>query len=202
VAAEPGLLPAAPTAMHVRAIADHLGLERLQPILEFFRTRLTFPGGTFFPEVREDVLAAAELVDTYAPNLSVELRYALACTPIDLEEHAFRNIFAEWLETLAAGREVLFPRRLDAGAGLEGLEEVLQLITIYRWLALKFPDAFTDLPWVEQLRRDCIEQTQAILRRTWGKHGLKRRECAHCGRAVLPSSPHRTCRECHAEGYA
>ncbi|HEU5078247.1 MAG TPA: helicase-related protein [Opitutaceae bacterium] len=202
VAAEPDLLPAAPTAMHVRAIADHLGLDRLQPILDFFRTRLTFPGGTFFPEVRDDVFAAAELVDTYAPNLSVELRYALACTPIDLEEHAFRNIFAEWLETLAAGRAVLFPRRLDSAAGLEGLEEILHLITIYRWLALKFPEAFTDLVWVEQLRRECIEQTQAILRRTWGKHGLKRRECAHCGRAVLPSSPHRTCRECYSEGYA
>jgi ATP-dependent RNA helicase SUPV3L1/SUV3 len=198
---EPDRLPAAPTAMHVRAIADHLGLDRLQPILEFFRTRLTFPGGTFIPEVREAVFNAAELVDTYAPKLPLEQRYALACTPIDLEEHSFRNTFAEWLETLAAGRTVNFPRRLESAAGLEGLEEMLQLITIYRWLALKFPGSFGDSVWVEQLRRDGIEQTQAILRRNWGKYGLKRRECAHCGRAILPSSPHRTCRECHAEGY-
>ena len=54
---KPDQLPAAPTAMHVRAIADHLGLDRLGPILEFFRTRLTFPGGTFFPEVREAVFS-------------------------------------------------------------------------------------------------------------------------------------------------
>lgn len=198
--ADPDQLPAAPTPMHVRAIADHLGLDRLQPILEFFRTRLTFPGGTFFPDVREAVFAAAELVDTYAPNLAVEQRYALACTPIDLEEHLFRGVFTDWLETLAAGRPVNFPRRLEATGGLEGLEEMLQLVTIYRWLALKFPTAFTDLEWVEQLRREGIEQTQALLRRSWGKYGLKRRECAHCGRAVLPSSPHRTCRECHTEG--
>lgn len=196
------LLPAAPTAMHVRAIADHLGHDRLQPILDFFQTRLTFPGGTFFPEVREDVFAAAELVDTFAPNLSIEARYALACTPVDLEEHAFRNTFAEWLEALSAGRPVKFPGHLEAADGLDGLEEMLQLVTIYRWLALKFPDAFTDLDHVEQLRRAGIEQTQAILRRGWGKYGLRRRECAHCGRAVLPSSPHRTCRECHADGYA
>jgi hypothetical protein len=54
---------------------------------------------------------------------------------------------------------------------------------------------------VEQLRREATEQTQAILRRNWGKQGLTRRECNHCGRALLPSSPYRTCRECHVEGW-
>ncbi|QYM78122.1 hypothetical protein K0B96_12480 [Horticoccus luteus] len=197
----PDLLPAAPTQMHVRAIADHLGLARLGPILEFFRTRLTFPGGTFFPDVQDDVFAAAELVDTYAPTLPVEERYALACTPIDLDDHLFRSLFAEWLELLAAGRTVNFPRRLDNAGGLEALEETLKLVTIYRWLALKFPHAFTDGAHVEQIRRDVTEQTQAILRRNWGKQGLTRRECVHCGRALLPSAVFRTCRECHSRGY-
>ena len=197
----PDQLPAAPTQMHVRAIAGHLGLDRLVPILDFFRTRLTFPGGTFFPDVQDDVFAAAEIVDTYAPSLPVEQRYALACTPIDLEEHLFRGVFSEWLETLAAGKTVNFPRRLEGGGGLEELEETLKLITIYRWLALKFPDAFMDVARVEELRREVTEQTQAILRRNWGKQGMSRRECAHCGRALLPSSPYRTCRECHMEGF-
>ncbi len=197
----PDLLPAAPTQMHVRAIAGHLQLDRLTAILEFFRTRLTFPGGTFFPDVQDDVVAAAELVDTYAPSLPVEQRYALACTPIDLEEHLFRGIFSEWLELLDAGKTVNFPRRLDGGGGLDELEETLKLITIYRWLALKFLHAFTDLARVEELRREVTEQTQAILRRNWGKQGLTRRECFHCGRAMLPSSPYRTCRECHLEGF-
>lgn len=197
----PDRLPAAPTPMHVRAIADHLGLDRLGPILDFFRTRLTFPGGTFFPDVQDDVFAAAELVDTYAPSLPIEQRYALACTPIDLEEHLFRGTFGEWLELLDAGKPVKFPRRADGGGGLDALEETLKLITIYRWLALKFPEAFVDLAHVEHLRREITEQTQAILRRNWGKQGLSRRECLHCGRALLPSSPYRTCRECHAEGF-
>jgi ATP-dependent RNA helicase SUPV3L1/SUV3 len=197
----PDQLPAAPTQMHVRAIADHLGLDRLVPILDFFRTRLTFPGGTFFPDVQDDVFAAAEIVDTYAPSLPVEQRYALACTPIDLEEHLFRSVFSEWLELLAAGKTVNFPRRLEGGGGLEGLEETLKLITIYRWLALKFPDAFTDVARVEELRREVTEQTQAILRRNWGKQGMSRRECTHCGRALLPSTPYRTCRECYNEGF-
>lgn len=192
-------LPAAPTTMHVRAIADHLGLDRLVPILEFFRTRLRFPEGTFFPDVQEDVFAAAELVDTYAPSLAVEQRYALACTPLDLDEHLFRNTFAEWLELLDAGKTVVFPRRVDAGGGLESLEETLKLTTVYRWLAQKFPAAFTDGAHVEQVRREATEQTQAILRRHWGEQGLVRRECARCGRALLPSSPHRTCRDCHEE---
>jgi ATP-dependent RNA helicase SUPV3L1/SUV3 len=198
---DPDQLPAAPTQMHVRAIADHLGLDRLVPILEFFRTRLTFPGGTFFPDVQEDVFAAAELVDTHAPTLPVEERYALACTPIDLDEHLFRSVFAEWLEGLASGKTVNFPRRIDSSGGLESLEETLKLTTIYRWLALKFPEAFTDLARVEQVRREATEQTQTILRRNWGKQGLSRRECTHCGRALLPSSPYRTCRECHDEGF-
>jgi ATP-dependent RNA helicase SUPV3L1/SUV3 len=198
---EPDQLPAAPTAMHVRAIADHLGHDQLQIILDFFRTRLTFPGGTFYPEVRDDVFAASELVDSCAPNLPVEKRYTLACTPLDLEEHSFRNVFAEWLETLAAGRPVKFPRHLEGRDGLDGLEEMLQLTTVYRWLSLKFPEAFTDLERVEQLRRAGIDQTQAILQRSWSKQGLRRRECAHCRRALLPSSPHRVCRECHLEGY-
>jgi ATP-dependent RNA helicase SUPV3L1/SUV3 len=197
----PDQLPAAPTQMHVRAIADHLGLDRLVPILEFFRTRLTFPGGTFFPDVQDDVFAAAELVDTYAPTLPVEVRYALACTPIDLEEHLFRSVFSEWLEFLAAGKAVTFPRRIDGSGGLDGLEEMLKLITVYRWLALKFPEAFTDLAHVEELRREATEQIQSILRRNWGKQGMTRRECLHCGRALLPSSPYRTCRECYNDGF-
>jgi len=195
-------LPAAPTQMHVRAIAAHLRLDRLGPILEFFRTRLTFPGGTFFPDVQDDVIAAAELVDLHAAALPVEERYALACTPIDLDEHLFRDVFSEWLELLAAGKPVTFPRRVDGAGGLEALEETLKLITIYRWLALKFPGAFTDMARVEVLRREATEQTQSILRRNWGKQGLSRRECVQCGRALLPSTPHRTCRECHLEGYA
>lgn len=195
-------LPAAPTAMHVRAIADHLGVERLTSILEFFRTRLTFPGGTFFPEVRDNVLAAAEVVDAFAPGLPVEKRYALACTPIDLDDHLFRSTFTEWLEALERGKKVNFPRRLETSGGLEAVEETLKLVTVYRWLALKFPAAFTDLAYVHELRRTATEQAQIILRSNWAKRGLERRECARCGRALLPSSPYRTCRECHAEGFA
>lgn len=195
-------LPAAPTVMHVRAIADHLGVDRLTSILEFFQTRLTFPGGTFFPEVRDDVFAAAELVDTFAPSLPVEKRYALACTPIDLEDHLFCGTFAEWLEALEAGKKVNFPRRLDSTGGLEAIEETLKLVTVYRWLALKFPEAFTDLAYVHELRRNATEQAQIILRSSWGKRGLERRECAHCRRALLPSSPYRTCRECSSDGFA
>ncbi len=196
----PDRLPAAPTPMHVRAISDHLGFDRLGPILEFFRSRLTFPGGTFFPDVQEDVIAAAEFVDTYAPRLPIESRYALACTPIDLEDHLFRDTFAGWLEGLAAGQPVNFPRAQDGGGGLEAIEETLKLITVYRWLALKFPATFTDGAHVERLRRDITEQAQAILRRHWGEQGLSRRECVHCGRALLPSSRYRTCRGCHVRG--
>jgi ATP-dependent RNA helicase SUPV3L1/SUV3 len=193
----PDQLPAAPTPMHVRAIADHLGLDRLVPILDFFRTRLTFPAGTFFPDVQDAVLTAAGVVDTFAPTLSVEQRYALACAPIDLQEHHFRDAFSTWLELLNAGREIPFPRRFEGG-GLEELEEMLKLISVYRWLALKFPAAFTDLERVEHLRRQATEQTLSILRRNWARQGLSRRECTHCGRALLPSSPHRACRECAA----
>jgi hypothetical protein len=194
------LLPAAPTTMHVRAIADHLGVTQLTVILEFFRTRLTFPGGTFFPEVRDDVFAAAELVDTFAPSLPVEQRYALACAPIDLDDHLFRSTFAEWIEVLEKGKKVTFPRRLETNGGLEAVEEALKLVSLYRWLALKFPQAFTDLAYVHELRRTATEQAQTILRSSWGKRGLVRRECNHCGRALLPSSPYRTCRDCSAEG--
>jgi len=193
------LLPAAPTSMHIRAIADHLGTETLTTILEFFRTRLTFPGGTFFPDVQDDVVAIAELVDTYASAFPAEKRYALACAPIDVDEHFFRGAYSEWLETLAAGRPVRFPRRLETGGGLEALEETLKLLGVYRWLALKFPTAFDDTDYVNRLRRDATEQTQAILRSNAPKRTLTRRECIHCGRALLPSSPHRICRECHQE---
>jgi len=186
--------------MHVRAIADHLKIDRLSPILEFFRTQLTFPAGTFFPDVQSDVLAAAELVDTYAPSLPLEKRYALACTPIDLADPQFRDVFSDWLEQLDAGQIVSFPRRIDGGGGLEALEETLKLISIYRWLALKFPAHFTDLRAVEHLRHTATEQTLAILRRNWGQQGLSRRECTVCSRALLPSSTFRTCRACHAAG--
>jgi len=192
-------LPAAPTAMHIRAIANHLGTDQLSPILEFFQTRLTFPGGTFIPEVQANVLEAASLVDSLAPKLSPEKRYALACAPADLNDHLFLSVYSNWVETLAAGRPVSFPRRMDEqdSGGLEALENTLKLITLYRWLALKFPGSFTDQDYVNRLRRDATEQSLAILRRNWGKYGFERIECTDCGRALLPSSPYRTCRECY-----
>ena len=192
-------LPAAPTAMHIRAIANHLGSDQLSPILEFFQTRLSFPGGTFTPEVQPSVLEAAALVDSLAPKLSPEKRYALACAPVDLNDHLFLSVYSNWIEALAAGRLVSFPRRIDDQdqGGLEALENTLKLITLYRWLALKFPGSFTDQAYVNQLRRDATEQSLAILRRNWGKYGFERIECLECGRALLPSSPYRICRECH-----
>jgi ATP-dependent RNA helicase SUPV3L1/SUV3 len=195
-------LPAAPTPMHIRAIANHLGSDALSPILEFFQTRLTFPGGTFTPEVQPSVLEAAALVDSLAPKLSPEKRYALACAPVALDDHFFLSIYSNWIETLAAGRPVSFPRRIDDQdqGGLEALENTLKLITLYRWLALKFPGSFTDQAYVSQLRREATEQSLAILRRNWGKYGFERIECVECGRALLPSSPYRTCRECYKAG--
>ena len=192
-------LPAAPTAMHIRAIANHLGSDQLSPILEFFQTRLSFPGGTFTPEVQPSVLEAAALVDALAPKLSPEKRYALACAPVDLNDHLFLSLYSNWIEALGAGRLVSFPRRIDDQdqGGLEALENTLKLITLYRWLALKFPGSFTDQAYVNQLRRDATEQSLAILRRNWGKYGFERIECVDCGRALLPSSPYRICRECH-----
>ena len=168
--------------------------------MEFFRTRLTFAGGTFFPEVQPGVTAAAELADTYAASLPVEVRHTLACAPVDLNDPLAHNLFIDWLEAIAAGGRVVFPRRLDGGGGLDAVEETLRLITVYRWLAQKFPAQFTDLARVESLRAELTEQAQTILRRNWAQHGLARRECRRCGRALLPSSGHRVCRECHAAG--
>jgi len=110
--------------------------------------------------VQADVLEAAALVDSLAPKLSPEKRYALACAPVDLREHFFLSAYTSWIETLGAGRTVSFPRRMtdeDRG-GLEGLEDTLKLITLYRWLALKFPGSFTDQAYVSQLRREATEQ--------------------------------------------
>src|SRR5262249_1602476 len=126
----PDRLPAAPTPMHIRAIATHLRLDRLVPILEFFRTRLTFPSGTLFPDVQHAVFIAGGIVDAHAAALPVEQRYALACTPVDLEDDFFRATFIEWLERLGAGKIVEFPRRLDGAGGLEALEETLKLVTV------------------------------------------------------------------------
>jgi ATP-dependent RNA helicase SUPV3L1/SUV3 len=199
---EAGTLPAAPTPMHIRAIANHLGTDQLSPILEFFQTRLSYPEGTFVPEVQASVVAAAALVDSLAPTLSAEKRHALACAPVDLREHLFLAVYSNWIECLGAGRMVTFPRRLadEDREGLEALENTLKLTTVYRWLALKFPGSFVDQEYVGQLRREATEQSLAILRRNWGKSGFERIECKDCGRALLPSSPYRTCRQCYRGG--
>jgi hypothetical protein len=120
---------------------------------------------------------------------------------VDLEDHFFRSPFTDWLELLDAGKKVGFPRRLEADDGLAGVEQTLKLITVYRWLALKFPVAFNDLEYVAELRHEATERAQMILRSNWAKHGLSRKECARCSRALLPSSPYRMCRECNADGF-
>lgn len=186
-----------PASDHVELIAAGLDTPSLARTLETFQRGMTFDSPLLRPGVTDDMLRLAELADHY-PGIPLAERLNLAAAPVDTRNPVLLGSFEDWLAGFAAGRSVRLPppppyldlERIDDEA-LHAAEIAAKRLTVYAWLAYRWPARFPDLA-------RCQEQREMLDR--FIERGLAGRgrctECVECGRRLPAGSRHATCRRC------
>lgn len=157
----------APGHNHVRIISEVLGTTSLERILTFFDRAIEFSDARFYRSNIDDLSFLSTYVDERLPFLDVAERLTIACAPV-----AVRNekVLGWFLDRMLPSFQADAPDRLDelldasrrfdtASAKnqyeLRDAEDFLKALTVYAWLAYRYPEVFTRIDECEE-RRDAV----------------------------------------------
>lgn len=172
---------------HIEVIAEALHTYRLSRVLEAFQRGMSFDSELLTPGVHEDMISLANITDHYR-NLPLTERLTLASAPVDTRNDWLIEAYVDWLASHAAG-EAITLEPLRSGyykdhayhdTELKHAEFEAKRLTLYAWLAFRFPHTFPDL---EECTRQRVELDRFI------EHSLatKRRKAAQA--AAVPGVP-------------
>lgn len=195
-----------PGADHIEVIAEGLHTKRLSRALSAFQRGMTFDSELLSPGVQDDMIELADLADR---NRSIPLaeRLTFASAPVDMRLDWLIDEYGTWLSMRAAGEEVhleplaeMFEKERAAGdAELRAAEGEAKRLTLYSWLAYRFPETFPDLAHCSAQRRalDSFIERSLAARRT-----RRRTTCEQCGRPLGMRNRGSRCARCaeHAGG--
>jgi ATP-dependent RNA helicase SUPV3L1/SUV3 len=141
-----------PGAEHIEVIAEGLRTRRLARALTTFQRGMTFDSPLLSPGVGEDMIALADIVDRFH-GLPLRDRLNLAAAPLDTRLEWLVDEFTQWVADLAAGEQVLLPplrpgfakERAAHDQELMAAEMEAKRLTLYSWLAFRYPAAFPEL---------------------------------------------------------
>jgi len=150
-------LPIAPSPWHVESLAQLLGTQQIAPILSYFATRIAAKSSLFETAALEDQIGLARVVDRTAGKLSLARKFTFSCAPIAHDKDNELAYFESCLHAFAKGRTLLLPRlggwlRERQPGFLEEAEFLSKDVSLYAWLAYKFPDVYCDGDAVPELR--------------------------------------------------
>jgi hypothetical protein len=177
-----------PGADHIAVIAEGLHTKRLSRALTAFQRGMTFDSELLSPGVQDDMIQLAELADRY-PNIPLAERLTLASAPVDMRLEWLIDEYGTWMGLRATDDEVrleplasMFEKERAAGdTELRAAEGEAKRLTLYAWLAYRFPETFPDLALCTAQRRaldSFIERSLAARR------SRRRTTCAQCGRPL------------------
>jgi adenine/guanine phosphoribosyltransferase-like PRPP-binding protein len=149
-----------PGADHIEVIAEGLHTRRLGRALTAFQRGMTFDSELLSPGVQDDMIVLADLADRH-PKIPLAERLTLASAPVDMRIEWLIQEYGTWMGVRAAGGEVhlapLAPvfqkERAFSDDELHGAEMEAKRLTLYAWLAYRFPDTFPDLAHCSAQRR-------------------------------------------------
>jgi hypothetical protein len=167
-----------PGADHIEVLAAGLRTSRLAKALGAFQRGMTFDSPLLEPGVHDDMIALAEIADRY-PAIPLAERLTLVSAPVDVRLEWMVEEYAAWIDTRAAGTAVrLEPLRAGFAKPhaaddeeLKAAEMEAKRLTLYSWLAFRFPATFPDLA-------ECRAQRVALdrfIERSLGRRGRLRR---------------------------
>jgi ATP-dependent RNA helicase SUPV3L1/SUV3 len=142
-----------PGTEHIEVIAEGLHTPRLARALAAFQRGMTFDSSLLSPGVQEDMIFLAEITDRFRNSIPLGERLTLACAPMDAKLDWLVDEYATWVRAHAHDEEVhlgpLRPALTKEHAAhdqeLMSAEMEAKRLTLYAWLAFRFPDTFPDI---------------------------------------------------------
>ncbi|HUF49293.1 MAG TPA: helicase-related protein [Longimicrobiales bacterium] len=191
-----------PGVDHVAVIAEALHTPRLARALTAFQRGMSFDSELLSPGVHDDMIALAEIADRFR-QLPMEERLTFSVAPVDMRLEWLIDEYGTWIAERAAGGVVelapLAPvfqkERAAHDEELMSAEMEAKRLTLYAWLAFRFPETFPDLD-------SCSGQRAALDR--FIERSLARKaargtaQCRSCGRPLQRRSRDGRCGRCRS----
>ena len=201
----------APGRNHVRIISDVLATTSLERILAFFDRAIEFSDERFARSNIDELSYLSTFVDERLPFLDVSERLTIASAPVAIRNETVVDWFLNrMLYCFKDPREEeeadpdhlddLFTaaRHFEHDAAktlneLRDAEDYLKTLTIYAWLAFRYPEVFIRLDECEVRREAVSAFVERSLRSTQEKN------CAACGVKLPADFAYKVCEDCHAK---
>lgn len=163
-------LPIAPNFSHIQVIAAATHSNKISELLSYFAEHIAFDSDLFETAPLETHTALAQLIDAHTPNMRLVDKYTLSCAPVSLDKPHERDYFLSCLLCVMHGRKKGLPQDIEwlsstSPKHLEDAEDLGKDISLYAWLAYKFPAIFYEseaLPTLRNRVSRYIEQALLI----------------------------------------
>lgn len=188
-----------PSLAHVATMSEVLRSASLTRLLDLFRRRIRFDARHLVASVPDDMIELATIAD--AAGMRLEDKFVFTCAPVDTRNTFMMRTYQLWMSSFAAGRASRLdrlPSRYEQTTGESDPEvfyhaEVqVKMLTVYAWLAYRYPDLFPDLDECDRQRRVLNNYIERTLR----KKGRLRR-CSNCGATLPALSKFKLCDACY-----
>lgn len=186
--AELDKLPVSLNFSDLHGLATKLHSKKLAEILEFHHSRFKAQHDLFCAAPLVSQIAQALLIDAYAPDMALKDKFIFACAPTSLNVPFEKDYYLQCLASVyhaTARRLPPMPDWVlsDNPKHLEAAELLSQNLSLYAWLAFKFPQIFTESEKIVEYRSEVSRYIQRALRTQTG-YGDTSRESEH-----LPKRP-------------
>ena len=153
----------APGRNHIQIISEVLGTTSLERILTFFDRAIEFSDERFFRSNIDDLSFLSTFVDQRLPDMDVQERLTIACAPVPIRNEKILSWFLDRLLHKFNGDDggeldlLDGWYQFDVGTAknqceLQDAEDYLKALTIYAWLAYRYPNVFTEIAACEERR--------------------------------------------------
>jgi len=150
-------LPIALSLFHIQEIAQALHIEKIGELLTFFADRIGVDSEFFTIAPINIQMSLGHLIDVHAPSLPLAQKFTFSCAPVSLDKAHEVDYFLSCLKSVANNTRKSLPIDTDwlsstSPKQLEQAENLSKDISLYAWLAYKFPDIFYQAEALPTLR--------------------------------------------------
>jgi hypothetical protein len=200
----------APGRNHVRIISKVLETQSLERILTFFDRAIDFTDPRFARSNIDDLSFLSSYVDQRLPFMDVADKLTIASAPVGIRNETVLHWFLDRM--LKAFKDPSDPDAKDEDLEdlfgeasrfqhesarnqleLRDAEDYLKTLTVYAWLAYRYPAVFLRIEECESRRELVNAFVERSLRSTQG------RRCAICEKRLPNETKFRICDACHGQ---
>jgi len=161
-------LPISPSFPHLSAIAATLQTHKISEALAYFGERISMNSDLFEIAPLQTQTQLALLVDEYALRLNLKDKFIFTCAPISWDKPRERDYFLSCLDCVVNNQTKALPADIawlnsTSPKHLEQAEDLSKDISLYAWLAHKFPNHFFELDKLPALRSKVSRYIEAAL---------------------------------------